>query len=355
MSRPIEGAAKLSGESAVCVWYEGKIGRIHLNRPASLNALNNSMVRVIVPALDEFERRDDIRAIAITGEGGRSFCAGGDLKEIYYLAQRDPELAARIWSDEYILNVKIASCSKPWICLVDGICMGAGMALAIHKNPAILFPGAELAMPEIRIGFYPDVGVTFRLSRLPDYLGFYFALSGKPISAPQAVVLGLAQAVVSRNARAEVISAIGNDDAVERIRGLALPTPETVPAELAAFCNDVFCAPSWNECSQALGKHRSRIGDEFRDTISAFSPAALELTFSALVHARSLPSVQECLRRDMTINRALLTRHDFLDGIRSLFFRRETKPIWKDEPHLAWLPEFQSAPYMQLQGSAFSE
>jgi len=211
----------------------------------ALNALNNGMVRLILRALSEFEAQDHIRAVVVTAEGGKSFCAGGDLKEIYHLARQDRDLAVRIWSEEYILNARIASCSKPWVCLVDGLCMGAGMAMAVHGRSAVLSESALLSMPEVRVGFYPDVGVTFRLCRLPDRLGFYFAITGEPIPPSHAVEFGLARAVVPKSLHAELAAEIARGgDPHAQIARFALPMESPDLAKLSAFCGEVFSAPT---------------------------------------------------------------------------------------------------------------
>lgn len=344
----------MSGDTDVLVWSEGAAGRIHLNRPRAMNALDNGMVRVILRAMTAFEAREDIRALVVTAEGERSFCAGGDLKEIYRLAREDRELAVRIWSEEYILNARIASCSKPWICLVDGLCMGAGMAMAVHGQAAVLSEDTQLSMPELRIGFYPDVGVTFRLSRLPARLGFYFALSGQPIPPMQAVGFGLADAVVPRSLHGEVVAGIARGaDLGALIEDLAIPPQPADPTELAGFCEDVFSASTWEECGERIAAHRSHIGELFRATISGFSPAALELAFKALVNARGLADVSQCLRRDMMLNAVVLGRHDFYEGVRSQLFARGTQPVWQDDPVTAWPPELDKEEYEPLHGVAF--
>lgn len=346
----------MNGDAHVLVWSEGAAGRIHLNRPRAMNALDNGMVRIILRAMSEFEARADIRALVVTAEGGRSFCAGGDLKEIYNLAREDRDLAVRIWSEEYILNARIASCSKPWICLVDGLCMGAGMAMAIHGRAAVLSQSAQLSMPELRIGFYPDVGVTFRLSRLPFRLGFYFGLSGKAISPVQAVGLGLAQAVVPRSLHGEVMAAIASGaDPLAEIQRLALPMPGNDMSELSAFCNEVFSAGTWDECSEKIGRYRSGVGRDFRETISGFSPASLKIAFNALADARDLATVSQCLRRDMMMNAIILARHDFHEGVRSLLFERRSDPVWKDDPATAWPLELGTKEYKKLRGVSFFE
>jgi len=344
------------GEGDVLVWSEGAAGRIHLNRPQAMNALNNVMVRIILRAMSDFEARDDISAVVVTAQDARSFCAGGDLKELYNLALQDREMAVRIWSEEYILNARIATYPKPWLCLVDGLCMGAGMAMAVHGRMVVLSETAQLSMPEVRIGFYPDVGVTFHLSRLPARLGFYYGLSGRPIAPGRAVEMGLAQAVVPQRLHGELIAAIANEaDPLMLIQRLALPTPVTMPDELSTFCEEVFSAPTWDECSERLAARHCDIGMDLSEMLLRFSPAALHIAFKALTNAQELPTVPHCLRRDMMMNAMILQRHDFYEGVRSLFFVRGTEPVWKDDPATAWPPQFNRIFHENLRGICFSE
>ncbi|MBE0693312.1 MAG: enoyl-CoA hydratase/isomerase family protein [Aquamicrobium sp.] len=341
----------MNSNPEVLVWNEGSAGRIHLNRPKALNALNNGMVRLILRALSEFEAQDHIRAVVVTAEGGKSFCAGGDLKEIYHLARQDRDLAVRIWSEEYILNARIASCSKPWVCLVDGLCMGAGMAMAVHGRSAVLSGSALLSMPEVRVGFYPDVGVTFRLCRLPDRLGFYFGITGEPIPPAHAVEFGLARAVVPKSLHAELAAEIARGgDPHAQIARFALPMESPDLAKLSAFCGEVFSAPTWKECSERIAAHRSDIGEFVSKTIRGCSPASLQIAFNALKTAEEISSVSQCLERDMTMNAMILERHDFYEGIRTLLLARELDPVWKDDPDAVWSPEFHDRTFERLKG-----
>jgi enoyl-CoA hydratase len=154
-------------EPEVLVARSGSIGHISLNRPKALNSLTLSMVRHIEKALDGFEGDPDVVAVEMTGEGERGFCAGGDIRAIYESGRAGADLAETFWKEEYRLNLRISRFPKPYVAVMDGITMGGGVGLSAHGSHRIVTERTRLAMPETGIGFFPDVGATWLLSRRP--------------------------------------------------------------------------------------------------------------------------------------------------------------------------------------------
>ena len=169
----------MTAESDEVVTYvEGGIGFLTLNRPKAINSLTHNMVTIIVKALTEWADDDSVRAVVLTGAGERGLCAGGDVVAIYHSARADGAEARQFWLDEYRLNAQIGEYPKPYVAIMDGIVMGGGVGIAAHGSVRVVTDTSKVAMPEVGIGFIPDVGGTYLLSRAPGRLGLHAGLSG---------------------------------------------------------------------------------------------------------------------------------------------------------------------------------
>src|SRR4051794_32811722 len=171
----------------------GAAGLVTLNRPQALNALTHAMVLELSRALDAWADDPAVTRIVVTGAGERAFCAGGDIRHLYDLGKAGRhEEALRFWRDEYPLNVRIKRYPKPYVALIDGIVMGGGVGISLHGSHRVAGDRYQFAMPEVGIGFFPDVGATYALPRLPGATGTYLALTGERVRAADALALGLA-------------------------------------------------------------------------------------------------------------------------------------------------------------------
>ncbi len=171
----------------------GHAGLVTLNRPKALNAITHEMVLALSHQLDLWSQDDRVTRIVVTANGDRAFCAGGDIRALYELgkASNQPE-ALRFFHDEYLLNAKIKRYPKPYVSLIDGIVMGGGVGISIHGSHRVAFDKYAFAMPEVSIGFFPDVGGTYALPRLAGEIGTYAALTGERLKASDAVLAGAA-------------------------------------------------------------------------------------------------------------------------------------------------------------------
>src|ERR1700744_1717593 len=180
-------------EETVITRRDGRVGRILLNRPRALNALDLNMIRACAAILETWANDPHVDAVVIEGAGDRAFCAGGDIR-----ALRDGQLSGdrgsvdQFFREEYALNLPIATYPKPYIALIDGICMGGGIGVSVHAPYRVATEHAVFAMPETAIGFFPDIGATFFLPRLPGQLGTYLGLSGTRVQGADSVHAGLA-------------------------------------------------------------------------------------------------------------------------------------------------------------------
>src|SRR5205809_2484052 len=175
---------------------EGSAGIIRLNRPKAINAVTLEMFRDVDRALDRFEADPEVGLILLEGAGERGLCAGGDIRALYESSKVHGDLGKILWREEYILNARIASFPKPYVAFMDGIVMGGGVGLSAHGRHRVVTERTKLAMPEVGLGFFPDVGGTWLLSHSPGEIGTYFGLTGHTMNGPDAIYARFADAVV---------------------------------------------------------------------------------------------------------------------------------------------------------------
>ena len=171
----------------ILVERSGALGHIRLNRPKALNSLTLQMVRDMDAALDAFEPDP---AVLISGEGERGLCAGGDIRAIYDARTTGSDIATRFWSEEYRLNARISHYPKPYVACMDGLVMGGGVGVSVYGSHRIVTERTRLAMPETGIGFFPDIGASWFLTRRPGEGTTYIALTGEIIGAGDAIAPG---------------------------------------------------------------------------------------------------------------------------------------------------------------------
>src|SRR6204780_1591746 len=189
-------AAVAESEGDLIVRREGSAGIIRLNRPKALNAMTLEMSVRIDAALDRFETDPDVAVIVLEGAGERGLCAGGDIRGLYESSRARGDLGKRFWRQEYVMNARIAKFPKPYVSFMDGLVMGGGVGLSAHSRHRVVTEKTKLAMPEVGLGFFPDVGGTWLLSRSPGEIGTYLGLTGRTMNGPDAVYARFADAVV---------------------------------------------------------------------------------------------------------------------------------------------------------------
>jgi enoyl-CoA hydratase/carnithine racemase len=202
----------VTGESdEILTRVDRGVGLITLNRPKAINSLTHPMVNEMSRVLTEWERDDGIHAVVVSGAGERGLCAGGDIVVIYHSARADGSEARQFWYDEYLLNAEIGRYTKPYVALMDGIVMGGGVGVAAHGSVRVVTETTKMAMPEVGIGFIPDVGGTLILSRAPGLLGVHAALTGATFDGADAIAMGFADHFVPHDKLQDFTAAIIND------------------------------------------------------------------------------------------------------------------------------------------------
>lgn len=314
----------------IIVMRAGRLGRILLNRPNALNSLTLGMVRVFSTALDEFAADPGICAVLVKGAGERGLCAGGDIRALYESRDGRGDYK-RFWREEYELNARIASFPKRYAAFMDGIVMGGGVGISAHGNRRVVTERTQLAMPETGIGFIPDVGGTWLLTRNGG-AGIYMALSGSAVGAADAIHLDLADVVVDSEALDELeekLSLIREPDEVDEL--LSKHAADAGPGELEKN-RDIFDRSMRKERVEdvidALLSGNSSYANDCAERISQKSPTSLKVTHALLKCAARSSSVEECLINEFRAACGLLERHDIYEGIRAAIIDKDKRPCW---------------------------
>lgn len=319
-----------SGSGEILLEQRGKAGIITLNRPATLNAINHDMIMAMSRTLAEWESDDSIRLVIIQGNG-RAFSAGGDIIDVYK-AGRAGMHPVGFFADEYRLNAAIAHFPKPYVALIDGFVMGGGVGVSCHGSHRVMTEKAQFAMPEVAIGFFPDVGGSYLLPRLPGNYGTYLGLTGNRIGRDEAVAAGLAtHAVRSEDLPAlrDALTETGDVDAV--LDRYAVQEAGHVEPSTLDSIKRHFSLETLDECIASLRRAADE-GDAFASetlkTIGKRSPTSLYVTFSQLRRGASL-SMDECMRMEFRITNRMLANNDFYEGIRAALIDKSHAPVWK--------------------------
>ncbi|PSM44992.1 3-hydroxyisobutyryl-CoA hydrolase [Streptomyces dioscori] len=317
------------GEESVLLHTAGRAGHITLNRPRAINALDHEMVRRVDAALTAWEHDSAVETVVITGAGERGLCAGGDIRAIHDDARDgDGTAAAAFWRDEYRLNARIARWSKPYVAVMDGIVMGGGVGISAHGSVRVVTERSRIAMPETGIGFVPDVGGTYLLSRAPGELGTRLALTGAAIGADDALLCGLADHYVPSASLPGFLGDLAELPARAASARYARPAPEGELARQREWTDSCFSADTVEEIVRRLLDHGDPVAKETAETLLAKSPTALKVTLAAVRRARRLDSLERVLEQEYRVSCAALTTPDLVEGIRAQVIDKDRTPRW---------------------------
>lgn len=323
------------------------LGVLTLDSPASLNALSLPMIEALTRQLRGWQQDGSVCAVLLEGAGEKAFCAGGDIRAFYHERQRmtDAELAgyARdFFEQEYRLDLLIHHYPKPLICVADGICMGGGMGLFAGARFRLVTEFSLLAMPEVSIGLYPDVGASWFLSRLPGRVGLWLGLTGARINGADALGLGLADGALARAARPQLLEALLQLDwrqpAEELDDSLALML---AALRSAAPLPEPLLLPHLAQIEALLlGRSLVRVLDRLfdtplggplaqqRDSCRSGSPLSRALLWRQYWQGRQ-QSLAEAFADELTLSVNCVLRGDFIEGVRALLIDKDKQPHWQ--------------------------
>lgn len=316
------------GSDEVLTEVEGSVGLITLNRPKAINSLNQQMVDALTAVLTDWADDDAVRAVVLSGAGERGLCAGGDVVSIYHSARKDGVEARRFWRDEYLLNAQIAEFAKPYVALMDGIVMGGGVGVSAHANTRVVTDTSKIAMPEVGIGFIPDVGGVYLLSRAPGGLGLHAALTGAPFSGADAIAMGFADHYVPHGDVEAFRRAVITDGVERALDKYTVEPPASTLAAQRDWIDDCFSGDTVADIVAALRGHGAGPAEDAADLIATRSPVALSVTLQAVRRAAGLETLKDVLVQDYRVSSASLRSHDLVEGIRAQLIDKDRNPKW---------------------------
>ena len=324
-------------------------GRATLNAPANLNALSLAMIDLLDPQLAAWIADPQIVGIVLDAAGEKAFCAGGDVVALYRAIKAAapgevPVGAAAFFEREYRLDHRLYTCPKPLLCWGHGIVMGGGVGLMAGASHRVATPRTRMAMPEIGIGLYPDVGGSWILARAPGRVGLFLALTGAHLNASDALYAGLADVVLRPEQHAEVLAALG----AARWQGERGADGAQLSHVLEAAARGVEAPAS------PLRTHRDRIDavigrDRLEDlsprlaalatdpdpwlaqagaTYAKGSPTSAALSFTLQERARHA-SLADVFRLEYQASVGCCVHHDFAEGVRALLVDKDKQPRWQ--------------------------
>ncbi|WP_433624177.1 enoyl-CoA hydratase/isomerase family protein [Nocardia sp. CA-120079] len=326
-------------ESEVLIDKRDGLGLIMLNRPKAINALNHPMALAISAALQVWADDDEVRTVVVTGAGERGLCAGGDIVAIHSDASAllggSPGGAANadsatgvFWRDEYILNALIGRYPKPYVVVMDGIVMGGGVGLSGHGSHRIVTERSKIGMPEVGIGFIPDVGGTYLLARTPGEIGTHVALTTARMSAGDAIAAGFADYYVASEHIPALLETLRTESAEIAIAKFATDAPESELVAQQDWIDACYSADSVEEIVDRLRSHGSPEAAKAATELLAKSPVALKVTLRSLRAARAARSLEAVLNEEYRVSIAALASHDLVEGIRAQVIDKDRNPQW---------------------------
>jgi len=318
----------VTDEPEVLTRVDGGIGFLTLNRPKAINSLTHNMVSIIAEALTAWADDDSVKAVILAGAGERGLCAGGDVVAIYHSARADGSEARQFWLDEYRLNAQIGTYPKPYVAIMDGIVMGGGVGVAAHGSVRVVTDTSKVAMPEVGIGFIPDVGGTYLLSRTPGGLGLHAALSGAPFSGADAIALGFADHYVPHVQLEGFVDAIVADGVDAAVKAFATDPP---PSHLVAqrdWIDECYAGDTVADIIAALRAHDNEEAQKAAELIASRSPIAASVTLASVRRAEKLATLEDVLVQEYRVSAASLDSHDLVEGIRAQLVDKDRNPTW---------------------------
>ena len=311
----------------------GAAGIVTLNRPQALNAVTHAMVLALRVQLDRWADDPAITRVVITAAGERAFSAGGDIRALYDLgcAGRHDE-ALQFWRDEYPLNVAIKNFRKPYVVLIDGIVMGGGVGVSVHGSHRVAGDRFQFAMPEVGIGFFPDVGATWFLPRMPGELGTYCGLTGERFGGADAIAAGLATHRIPSARFGALLDGLTGKLSVDALlAAFAEPAGEGAILARRGAIDRLFAGGRIEDILAALDRETGDEAEWARKTAATIrtkSPLSLKLALAQVRRGKGW-DFETCMRAEFHIVSRVIHGHDFYEGVRAVIVDKDNKPRWR--------------------------
>lgn len=313
--------------SEVLIHRQGEAGRITLNRPEALHALNEPMCRAIHDALLRWADDPSVALVVVDHAAGtRGFCAGGDIRMLADSGAGDGSAARAFFAAEYRMNVLIQAYPKPYVAFLDGVTMGGGVGLSVHGSHRVATERTTFAMPETGIGLFPDVGGGWFLPRLGPPLGMWLALTGERLKGGDVAAAGIA----THYAESCVVEALKNalcEGGLEMLEAMDWDAAAAFAPHEAAMSR-CFSAPSVEEIFARLAAEPGEWAKAQLATLRTRSPQTLKVAHRQLTLGLKLRDFQDNMRMEYRIACRVVHRADFQEGVRAVIVDKDNAPKW---------------------------
>ncbi|PHR54629.1 MAG: enoyl-CoA hydratase [Robiginitomaculum sp.] len=321
----------------ILVEVRGRMGLLTLNRPKALNALTLEMIRAMTQALLAWRDDDKIVGVIVQGAGDRAFCAGGDIRMLYEGKGQDMTYSHGFYVEEYQLNTLIREYPKPYVAMIDGFVMGGGVGVSIHGSRRVAGDQTLFAMPETGIGFYPDVGGSYFLPRLPGKTGTWIALTGARLNASDALYCGVATDYAPSEQHHMIVNRLVDDASAAKDVAEIIDSLTGLPAQSGLrrhreLLDRIFAKKSLENVMDALARSDSDWAAKQHKILSGKSPTALKVTLRQMKEGGNL-DFRACMQMELGLSMKFVAGMDFYEGVRALLIDRDNTPVW-DPDHL---------------------
>jgi enoyl-CoA hydratase len=317
----------------VLTFIEGKVGRIRLNRPKAIHALNTAMCTAVLDALAAWRHDPAVEAVMIDHAEGRGFCAGGDIRMLAESGAKDGVEAREFFFTEYRMNHRLFTYEKPVVAFMDGITMGGGVGISQPARYRVATENTRLAMPETGIGLFPDVGGGWYLSRLPGRVGQYLALTGHRLDGAECLNLGLASDYLTSDtldaAKARIAAA--PTEIEEILVDLGAPVPEAKIVAQEEEINRLFESDRLEDIYAVLESEGGAWGAATLATLRTKSPQTMKVSLRLLKEGRQMVDFAAEMAQEYAVGARVVVRHDFLEGVRAVIVDKDNAPVWNPD------------------------
>ena len=314
----------------VLISVDGRVGRLSLNRPKAIHALNLPMCQAMIEALLEWRDDDAIEAVLIDHSEGRGFCAGGDIRMLAESGAKDGTEARLFFHTEYRLNHLLFTYPKPVVAFMDGITMGGGVGISQPAKYRVATEHTRFAMPETGIGLFPDVGGGWYLPRLEGRVGVFLALTGARLDGAECVALGLATHYLPSEKLAEAKDRIAaHPDRIGGILGeLSVTAPPAAITGQIDKINRLFASDTYEDILAALEADGGEWAGKELATLHSKSPQTCKVALRQLAEGAEMHDFASQMTQEYAIGARVVRKHDFIEGVRALIVDKDNSPKW---------------------------
>jgi enoyl-CoA hydratase len=316
--------------SDVLIETGGRVGRIRLNRPRAIHALNTAMCKAVIDALDAWAGDAGVEAVLIDHAEGRGFCAGGDIRMIADSGAKDGAEARDFFRTEYRMNHRLFTYAKPIVAFMDGITMGGGVGISQPARYRVATENTKFAMPETGIGLFPDVGGGWYLSRLPGRIGQFLALTGHRLDGAECLAFELATHYLPAGRLDEAKRRIADDpQAIAAVLNeLLAPAPDARIMAHRDAIDRLFASDRLEEVFAALEADGGEWAAQTLATLRTKSPQTMKVSLKLLLDGKAMATFEDEMRQEYAVASKVVQRHDFIEGVRAVIVDKDNAPRW---------------------------